>query len=126
MACQHTPATAQLRKLTPPPRRSPPLIQRWLPGKISANSWEKGAAGGLAGYDLQVLRLSNSAIPGPKPGLFVMSSVHAREYAPAELNLRFAEYLVENYDTNPDVTWILDYTEILPDVPVQSGRAQAG
>ncbi len=76
------------------------------------DSWKKGDAGGLPGYDLQVLRLSNSAIPGPKPGLFVMSSMHAREYAPAELNLRFAEYLVENYATNPDVTWILDYTDL--------------
>jgi hypothetical protein len=76
------------------------------------DSWEKGDAGGLVGYDLQVLRLTNSAVAGPKPELFIMSSMHAREYAPAELNLRFAEYLVENYGVDPDVTWILDYTEI--------------
>jgi len=76
------------------------------------DSWEKMAAGGNPGYDLMVLRLTNSAIAGPKPKLFVMSSVHAREYTPAELNTRFAEYLVDNYGTDPDVTWVLDYHEI--------------
>jgi carboxypeptidase T len=86
-----------------------PTLATW---EDVGDSWEKGAPGGLAGYDLQVLHLSNSAVAGPKPGLFIMSSVHAREYAPAELNMRFAEYLVENYASDPDVTWVLDYTDI--------------
>ena len=76
------------------------------------DSWEKTEPGGNSGYDLMVLRLTNTAIPGPKPKLFVMSSVHAREYTPAELNTRFAEYLVENYGLDPDATWLLDYHEI--------------
>ncbi len=76
------------------------------------DSWEKSTAGGLPGYDLMVLRITNAAIPGPKPKLFAASSIHAREYAPAELNLRFAEYLLENYGTDPDVTWIVDYHEV--------------
>ena len=75
------------------------------------DSWEK-IQNPNNGYDMMVLRLTNSAIPGPKPKLFIMTSVHAREYAPAELNTRFAEYLVENYGRDPDVTWLLDYTEI--------------
>jgi hypothetical protein len=41
-----------------------------------------------------------------------MSSIHAREYAPAELNTRFAEYLINNYGSDPDVTWLLDYNEV--------------
>ena len=86
-----------------------PTLATW---EDMGDFWEKVAPGGLTGYDLQVLHLSNSAIAGPKPGLFIMSSMHAREYAPAELNLRFAEYLVENYGTDPDVTWVLDYTDI--------------
>ena len=86
-----------------------PTLATW---EDVGDSWEKGTPGGLAGYDLQVLHLSNSGVAGPKPGLFIMSSVHAREYAPAELNLRFAEYLVENYASDPDVTWVLDYTDI--------------
>lgn len=76
------------------------------------DSWEKTAAGGNPGYDMMVLRLTNQAIPGPKPKLFVMSSIHAREYTPAELNTRFAEYLVANYGVDADVTWVLDYHEI--------------
>ena len=76
------------------------------------DSWEKTAAGGNPGYDLLVLRLTNEAIPGPKPKLFVMSSIHAREYTPAELNTRFAEYLVAHYGVDADVTWVLDYHEI--------------
>lgn len=76
------------------------------------DSWEKVTAGGNAGYDMMVLKLTNAAIPGPKPKLFIMTSVHAREYTPAELNTRFAEYLVANYGINADVTWMLDYNEI--------------
>ena len=76
------------------------------------DSWEKTMAGGLPGYDMMVLRLTNSNIPGPKPKLFAMSAIHAREYTTAELATRFAEYLVNNYNVDPDVTWLLDYNEI--------------
>ena len=74
------------------------------------DSWDK--ENGNGGYDLKVLRLTNSAIPGPKPKLFVTGSIHAREYTPAELTTRFAEYLVDQYGVDADVTWILDYHEV--------------
>lgn len=74
------------------------------------DSWEKAALG--RGYDLKVLRLTNAAIAGPKPKLFAMAGVHAREYATAELLTRFAEQLVWLYRHDPDVTWLLDYHEI--------------
>jgi hypothetical protein len=86
-----------------------PNLASWLD---IGDSWEKTNPGGDQGYDLYILRLTNSQIPGPKPGLFVMSGLHAREYAPAELNTRFAEYLVQNYRVDPDVTWLLDYNVI--------------
>jgi len=86
-----------------------PNLASWID---IGNSWEKQTPGGNPGYDIRVLRLTNAAIPGPKPALFVMSAIHAREYTPAELNTRFAEYLVQNYGLDPDVTWILDYHEI--------------
>jgi carboxypeptidase T len=75
------------------------------------DSWEKLTLGGSDGYDLLVLRLTNEAITGLKPKLFVMTSLHAREYAPPELATRFAEYLVEAYDEDPDITWLLDHNE---------------
>ncbi len=55
-----------------------------------------------------------------------MSAVHAREYATAELNTRFAEYLIDNYGTNADATWLLDHHEfhfLLQSNP--DGRKQA-
>jgi carboxypeptidase T len=86
-----------------------PELSTWID---AGDSWEKTTPGGGAGYDLMVLRLTNAATPGPKPRLFVASALHAREYAPAELAARFAEYLVEQYGADADVTWLLDYHEI--------------
>lgn len=63
------------------------------------------------GYPMRVLRLTNSEITGDKPILFAMSSVHAREYTPAELMTRFAEQLLEGYGTDADATWLLDNHE---------------
>lgn len=85
-----------------------PNLAEWLD---AGDSWEKLAPGGLPGYDMMVLKLTNSAIPGPKPAVFIMAAVHAREYTTAELVTRFAEYLVANYGIDADVTWLLDYHE---------------
>jgi len=86
-----------------------PQLATWLD---IGNSWEKNNLGGSSGFDIQVLRLTNAAITGDKPKLFLMAAIHAREYATTELITRFAEYLVSNYDIDPDVTWLLDYNEI--------------
>jgi len=76
------------------------------------DSWRKSASGGSGGYDIQTLILTNKNFPGPKPRFYLMAAIHAREYATAELAARFAEYLVENYDQNADITWLLDYFEV--------------
>lgn len=74
------------------------------------NSWRR-QQNGSEGYPLRVLRLTNGAITGSKPILFAMSSVHAREYTPAELMTRFAERLLEGYGTDANATWLLDHHE---------------
>lgn len=74
------------------------------------DSWDK--ANGFGGYDLMVLKLTNSAIEGTKPKVFITGAMHAREYATAELLTRLAEYLATNYGTNADATWMLDYHEV--------------
>jgi carboxypeptidase T len=84
-----------------------PTLAAWID---IGNSWKKNFNG--TGYDINVLRLTNQNIPGPKPVMFAMAAIHAREYATAELATRFAEHLVNNYGTNPDATWLLDYHEI--------------
>ncbi len=91
------------------------------------NSWEKTQS--LGGYDMQVLKLTNSAVPGPKPIIFITSAIHAREYTTAELTTRLAEFLVTNYGTDPDATWILDYHEVhfmLQTNPDGRKQAEAG
>ncbi|HVR95016.1 MAG TPA: M14 family zinc carboxypeptidase [Thermoanaerobaculia bacterium] len=91
------------------------------------DSWEKSI--GRTGYDLKVLKLTNSAIAGPKPRLLLNSGLHAREYAPVELALRFAESLISGYGTDADATWLLDYHEIhllLQSNPDGRKKAEAG
>ena len=84
-----------------------PNLATWID---IGNSWEKTTGVG-PGYDIRVLRLTNQAIPGPKPVMFVMAAIHAREYVTAETLTRLAEYLVNNHGTNADVTWLLDTQE---------------
>ncbi|HWO24305.1 MAG TPA: M14 family metallopeptidase [Kofleriaceae bacterium] len=81
------------------------------------DSWDKitpntPSGADRPGYDLLVLKLTNSAISGPKPVFFLMGAIHAREYVTAETALRFAEQLVNGYGTDPDATWLLDHHEI--------------
>ncbi|MCP5108167.1 MAG: carboxypeptidase [bacterium] len=84
-----------------------PALATWTD---QGDSWEK--ANGFGGYDMNVLKLTNSAIAGPKPKLFLTGAIHAREYTTAELVTRFAEYLVDNYGTDADATWLLDHHEL--------------
>ncbi|WP_338845975.1 M14 family metallopeptidase [Massilia sp. W12] len=73
-------------------------------------SWEK--TNNLGGYDIYVLKLTNKSVSGTKPILFIQSSIHAREYTTAPLNLAFARELLSGYGNNADATWILDNQEV--------------
>jgi carboxypeptidase T len=86
-----------------------PNLATWVD---AGDSWEKATPGGLPGFDMGVLVLTNSATPGPKPKLFITAAIHAREYTTAELATRLAEQLVNGYGVDPDITWILDHHEI--------------
>ena len=80
--------------------------------------------GGLSsdGYDIYAVNVtapwgessysSSGGIGGNKGILMITSGVHAREYAPPELALRFAEYLAGRYGIDPDVTHIMRRTEV--------------
>ncbi len=93
-----------------------PNLASWID---AGDSWQKMTTGGSAGYDMQVLRLTNTDVPGTppagftgKPRLFVTSAIHAREYTTAELMTRFAEFLVTNHGIDADATWLLDEHEV--------------
>ena len=73
-------------------------------------SWQ--AQNGSGGYRLKVLRATNRSVAGPKPKLFIMTSVHAREYTPAEFSTRFVEQLIAGYGVDADATWLLDHHEV--------------
>jgi hypothetical protein len=75
------------------------------------SSWEK-TINAANGYDMRVLKVTNKNIIETKPVLFIASAIHAREYATAELNTRFAEYLLSHYETDSDIKWMLDHQEV--------------
>ncbi len=79
------------------------------------DSYDKATPGGPEGYDIQALQLTNKAtdIPGyEKPIFYLQGAIHAREYSTTEVVTRFAEDLINNYGTDPEATWLLDYTQI--------------
>ncbi|EED86271.1 hypothetical protein THAPSDRAFT_bd894, partial [Thalassiosira pseudonana CCMP1335] len=49
---------------------------------------------------------------GKKGKMLATAGIHARELTTGETLTRFAEYLLQNYGADPEVTWVLDYTEI--------------
>jgi len=75
-------------------------------------SWDKTKAGGPPGHDIQLLILGNHTNSQPKFRFLLLGAIHAREYATAELALRFAEEIFSSYNTNPDATWLLDHAEL--------------
>jgi len=59
-----------------------------------------------------------------KPRFFVLAAVHARELSTAEIAWRWIDHLVNGYDVDPDVTLLLDTSEVWV-VPIANpdGRA---
>jgi carboxypeptidase T len=72
---------------------------------------------GQGGYPIKAIIIENTAIPPPsgssKPTLFLMSAIHAREYATAEIATRFAERLLSGYGIDPDLTYLLDSRRVI-------------
>lgn len=73
-------------------------------------SWE--TTRGAAAHELWTARLTNRAIPGPKPKFFLVGNHHARELITPEVVLRFGRWLLDHYGQDGDATWILDTTEV--------------
>ena len=76
-------------------------------------TWKK-TQNAAQGYEMRALRITNLATAASdpdRPRMVVFGSIHAREYAPAELTTRFAEWLVGNYGTDPEATWLVDHND---------------
>lgn len=65
------------------------------------------------GNSLRAVVLGNQATIKDKkvPRMVTTSSIHAREYTPAEISTRFTEWLIKNYATDPTATWLLNNNE---------------
>lgn len=66
------------------------------------------------GYEMRALRITNFttlASDPQRPAMVLFGSIHAREYGPAELTTRFGEWLVNNYGTDPEATWLVDHND---------------
>lgn len=88
---------------------SHPTLAQWVD---IGDSWEKMQYGAGYGHDIRVLELSNQKMGWEKAKILINSGLHARELAPVELNMRLAEYLVDHYGLDADITWLLDYNEV--------------
>ncbi|SFD08611.1 M14 family zinc carboxypeptidase [Pseudoalteromonas denitrificans] len=83
-----------------------PNLAQWID---IGDSWQK--INGDKGYDLKVLKIGKQSLIDP-PILFIQSAMHAREYTTAALTLDFAKNLLQNYDSDPDINWILNRHQI--------------
>ncbi|MEM8858735.1 MAG: M14 family zinc carboxypeptidase [Chloroflexota bacterium] len=77
----------------------------------------------LPGHDLWALRISNELVTGTskisgttvisdsKPVFMIHAGVHPRELSAAEIALRFADHLIDDYATSPTAQAIVDLQE---------------
>jgi hypothetical protein len=64
------------------------------------------------GYDMLALRITNREVPGPKPVFWFDAGIHANEIVPPELAMRFISWLLDNYNSDADAHWLVDYHDI--------------
>ncbi len=64
------------------------------------------------GRPLKMMRLTRRSKGGEKPVFFLMANIHGRELITNEVVMVYVQYLLENYGSDPDVTWLLDAHDI--------------
>lgn len=64
------------------------------------------------GRPLKMMHLTNRNTSGNKPTFFLLANIHGRELITNETAMAFIEYLLENYGTDADATWLLDHHNI--------------
>jgi hypothetical protein len=81
------------------------------------DSWRKTR--GLSGYDLLAICITKKnqgdcarTPTAPKPRSVVVSAIHSRELATAEITWNWVDYLTQSYGADPTITALLDSTEV--------------
>jgi len=63
--------------------------------------------------DLWVMKVSdNPAVNESEPELFINGGIHAREWIGVEVPLYYLNWLVDNYGSDPQATWLVDNRQI--------------
>ncbi len=94
-------------------------------------SWERTREPSQ-GYSMRALRVTNldtAQLQLDRPRMVMFGSIHAREYTPAELLTRMAEWLVSAYGINARATWLVDHVDfrfVLQANPDGRKRAESG
>lgn len=94
-------------------------------------TWEK-TQDPSHGYAMRALRITNFdtlASDSQRPVFVAFGSIHAREYTPAELLTRMAEWLLQDYGSDPQATWLVDHVDfrlILQANPDGRKKAETG
>ncbi len=76
-------------------------------------TWKK-TQDSTQGYEMRAMHITNLATLADdpnRPKFAAYFSIHAREYTPAEIGTRFSEWLVDNYGTDPEATWLVDHND---------------
>jgi carboxypeptidase T len=74
------------------------------------DTWEKTK--GIANRDIWIMRLTGKSDNKNKPGIVFLGNHHARELVTVEIPVRLIEHLLSNYGKDPDITNMVDNTEI--------------
>jgi hypothetical protein len=72
------------------------------------DSWKKVNLRNDQGYDLFALKIENNTMSEPKPSLILVSGLKANAFAPVEINLRFAEFLLSERETDNTINYLLN------------------
>ena len=84
---------------------------RLLYPEVVSAKWSIGQS--LEGRDIWAFRVSaNPDVDENEPEILIDGAHHAREIMSSEFTIMFAEYLAQNYGTDPEVTWLLDNREL--------------
>jgi carboxypeptidase T len=74
------------------------------------DTWEKTK--GIANRDIWIMRITGKNENTKKPGIIFLGNHHARELVTVEIPVRLIEHLLSNYGKDPDITNMVDTTEI--------------
>lgn len=66
----------------------------------------------IEGRPIYYVRIANDTVPGEKPKVLYTGMIHAREAIGMQHLLFFMYYILENYDSDPEIQYLVDHAEL--------------